>query len=56
MKEIAHFIKRVVIDKQDSIRVAQDVANFRMQFKKVYYTFDNSVGAYEYKSLIEIPQ
>ena len=56
MKEIADFIKRVVIDKQDPSRVAQDVSNFRVQFKKVHYTFDNSVGAYEYKSLLEIPQ
>jgi glycine hydroxymethyltransferase len=56
MKEIADFIKRVVIDKQDPSRVAQDVSNFRVQFKKVHYTFDNSVGAYEYKSLLGIPQ
>jgi glycine hydroxymethyltransferase len=56
MKEIADFIKRVVIDKQDPSRVAQDVSNFRVQFKKVHYSFDNSVGAYEYKSLLGIPQ
>jgi glycine hydroxymethyltransferase len=56
MKEIADFIKRVVIDKQDPSRVGQEVSNFRIQFKKVHYAFDNSVSAYEYKSLIGIPQ
>src|ERR687892_346994 len=54
MKEIADFIKRVVIDKQDPSRVAQDVSDFRIQFKKVHYAFDNSLGAYEYKSLVGI--
>src|SRR5918995_1182414 len=56
MKEIADFIKRVVIDKQDPNRVSQEVSNFRMQFKNVHYAFDNSVGAYEYKSLIGTSQ
>ena len=56
MKEIADFIKLAVIDKQDPGKVAQKVSNFRMQFQKVHYAFDNAVGAYEYKSLIGIPQ
>jgi glycine hydroxymethyltransferase len=46
----------VVIDKQDPNRVSQEVSNFRMQFKKVHYAFNNSVGAYEYKSLIGTSQ
>lgn len=53
MKEIGHFIKRVVIDKQDPILVAKDVADFRKQFQKVQYAFDNAVGAYEYISLVD---
>jgi glycine hydroxymethyltransferase len=53
MKEIASFIKRIVIDKQDPSIVAQDVFKLRMQFQKVQYAFDNAFGAYEYKSLIE---
>src|SRR5438105_10541073 len=51
MKEIANFIKRVVVDKDDSSKVAADVAEFRKQFKKVQYAFDNAVEAYEYISL-----
>jgi glycine hydroxymethyltransferase len=52
MKEIANFIKRVIVEKQDPSIVRNDVADFRKQFQKVHYAFDNAVGAYEYISLI----
>ncbi len=52
MKEIANFIKRVIVEKQDPGIVRKDVADFRKQFQKVHYAFDNAVGAYEYISLI----
>jgi glycine hydroxymethyltransferase len=51
MKEIANFIKRVVVDKQDPAMIANDVAEFRKQFQQVQYAFDNAVKAYEYISL-----
>jgi glycine hydroxymethyltransferase len=51
MKEIANFIKRVVVDKQDPAMIAKDVAEFRKQFQQVQYAFDNAVKAYEYISL-----
>jgi glycine hydroxymethyltransferase len=51
MKEIANFIKRVVVDKQDPVGIAKDVAEFRKQFQQVQYAFDNAVKAYEYISL-----
>jgi len=51
MKEIASFIKRVVVDKKDPALVAKDVAEFRKQFQRVQYAFDNAVKAYEYISL-----
>jgi glycine hydroxymethyltransferase len=51
MKEIANFIKRVIVEKQDPGIVRKDVADFRKQFQKVHYAFDNAVGAYEYISL-----
>ena len=51
MKEIANFIKRVVVDKQDTAKVAKDVADFRKQFQQVQYAFDNVIKAYEYISL-----
>src|SRR5919109_406332 len=51
MKEIANFIKRVVVERQDPARIAKDVAEFRKQFQQVQYAFDNAVKAYEYISL-----
>src|SRR5918912_1603820 len=48
MKEVARFIKRIIIDNQYPNKVATDVADFRKQFQKVQYTFDNTIGAYEY--------
>lgn len=52
MKEVAGFIKRVVVDKQDPHIVAKDVADFRKQFRRLHYAFDDTIGAYEYISLV----
>jgi glycine hydroxymethyltransferase len=52
MKEVANFIKRVVIDKQDPLSIANDVTDFRKQFQKINYAFDNAVDAYEYIDVI----
>ncbi len=51
MKEIADFIKRVVVEKKDPVQVGNDVSEFRKQYQKVQYAFDSAVGAYEYISL-----
>ena len=51
MKEIANFIKRVVVDRQDPAMIAKDVVEFRKQFQQVQYTFDSAVKAYEYIAL-----
>lgn len=48
MKEIASFIKQIVIDKSDPKQVASSVSKFREQFQKVQYAFENSTDAYEY--------
>ncbi len=53
MKEIALFIKRVVIGKEEPSKVSHDVVDFRKEFQKVHYAFDNSLGAYEYVELIK---
>jgi glycine hydroxymethyltransferase len=52
MRDIAGFIKRIVVDKQDPLIVAKDVADFRKEFQQVHYAFDNTVGAYEYIGLV----
>jgi glycine hydroxymethyltransferase len=48
MKEIASFIKQVVIDKSDAKKLSSAVSEFREQFQKVQYAFENSTDAYEY--------
>jgi glycine hydroxymethyltransferase len=48
MKEIASFIKQIVINKADPKQVANSVSRFREQFQKVQYAFENSTDAYEY--------
>jgi len=53
MKEIALFMKRVVIGKEEPSKVSHDVADFRKDFQKVHYAFDNSLGAYDYIELIK---
>jgi glycine hydroxymethyltransferase len=48
MKEIADFIKRIVIDKEDADKVKADVAAFRKDYQKVQYCFENATEAYKY--------
>ncbi|HDI06977.1 MAG TPA: serine hydroxymethyltransferase [Candidatus Bathyarchaeota archaeon] len=48
MEEIAEFMKRVVLDKEAPEKVKADVAEFRKDFQKVHYCFENAVEAYEY--------
>ena len=40
MKEIARFMRRTLLDKEDPKKVEKDVFEFRKQFQKVYYSFD----------------
>ena len=51
MKEIATMIKNVVIDKKDPNEITAKVAEFRKEFQKTQYCFDNNLGAYEYVKL-----
>ena len=51
MKEIAGFIKSIVIDKKDPKKLASKVKSFRKNYQKVHYCFDNKLGAYEYVKL-----
>jgi glycine hydroxymethyltransferase len=48
MTEIAEFIKRVIVDKEDPKNVAKDVVDFRGGFQKVHYCFESATEAYEY--------
>ena len=51
MKEIASFIKQVVIDKKDPKIILPKIKSFRKDFQKVHYCFDKKLGAYEYVKL-----
>ncbi|MCD6529114.1 serine hydroxymethyltransferase [Candidatus Bathyarchaeota archaeon] len=48
MKVIADFISRVVVKKDDPAKVKEEVAEFRRDFQKVHYCFENLTEAYEY--------
>ncbi|TKJ27168.1 MAG: serine hydroxymethyltransferase [Hadesarchaea archaeon B3_Hades] len=52
MEEIAEFIKRVIIDGEETERVAADVAKFRRDYQRVHYCFESAIEAYEY---VKIP-
>lgn len=50
MKEVAKFIKRVAIDKEEPEKVKKDVVHFKTQYQTVHYCFDGD-GAYEFFKL-----
>jgi glycine hydroxymethyltransferase len=51
MKEIAKFIRRVVIDREDAKKVAKDVNAFRKEYQKLHYCFSSNEDAYSYVEL-----
>ena len=53
MKELAVFIKRVIIGKEEPSKVSDDVADYREAFQKIHYAFDNDVEAYDYIQIIK---
>ncbi|MDH5443128.1 MAG: serine hydroxymethyltransferase [Hadesarchaea archaeon] len=48
MEDIAEFIKRVIVDGEETKRVAADVAEFRRDYQRVHYCFESATQAYEY--------
>jgi len=48
MTDIAHFIKRVVLDKESPEKVAKDVEEYRRDYQKCHYCFDTKTEAYKY--------
>jgi glycine hydroxymethyltransferase len=48
MVEVAEFIKRIVVQKDDPTKVKQEVKNFRKEFQNVHYCFPSAKTAYEY--------
>lgn len=52
MDEVAGFIERVVVDKEDPAAVAEDVAAFRRDFKDVHFCFHEGHPAYAYHKVV----
>jgi glycine hydroxymethyltransferase len=48
MGEVAEFMKRIVIDKEDVNKVKKDVAEFRKDYQTVHYCFEDATEAYKY--------
>lgn len=51
MEQIAEFIKQIVVDQKDIKAVKEEVAEFRKDFQKVHFCFENKTKAYEYLKL-----
>jgi len=48
MVEVADFMKRVGIDREDPKKVAGDIAEFRKDYQLCHYCFDEAAEAYKY--------
>lgn len=48
MLEIADFIKKVIVDKEPVEQIKKKVVEFKKEYQKVQYCFENSTKAYEY--------
>ena len=48
MDDIAEFVKRVMVDREDPSHVKRDVTEFRRGFQKIHYCFETVREAYEY--------
>ncbi|MDW8042557.1 MAG: serine hydroxymethyltransferase [Nitrososphaerota archaeon] len=48
MREIARFIGRVLVRREDPRKISEEVAEFRRNYRRVRYAFSDTVEAYEY--------
>ncbi|MHA1213054.1 MAG: serine hydroxymethyltransferase [Candidatus Heimdallarchaeota archaeon] len=52
MKQIAKFIRRIVIDREDPKKVAKEVNDFRKDYQNLHYCFSSNEDAYKYIEII----
>jgi len=52
MVEIADFIKRVILDKEPSEKVSEEVSEFRKDFQTIHYCFEKRTEAHSYIKLL----
>ncbi|AGI47694.1 serine hydroxymethyltransferase [Thermoplasmatales archaeon BRNA1] len=53
MVDVAEFIARVVVKKEDPAAVKKDVAEFKHGFDKIQFCFNAGEPAYEYRKLVD---
>lgn len=51
MADVADFMKRIVIDKEDPKKVREDVKTFKEDFQTIYYCFKEGTRMYDYTEL-----
>jgi glycine hydroxymethyltransferase len=52
MDEIAKFYERILIKKEHSLRIREDIGEFRKNFQEVKYCFNENHRGYDYNNLI----
>ncbi len=52
MSEVADFIKRVAVDKEDTEKVKEDIIEFKKDFNKIHYCFHEGHPAYKRYRLV----
>jgi len=52
MEQVADFIKRVLIDKEDPSKIRKEVKKFRENYRSVHYCFHEGVDGYAYHKLV----
>ena len=53
MKQVAEFIARVVVKKEDPAKVREDVKAFKKDFATIQYCFNAGEPAYAYHKIVE---
>ena len=52
MDEIAEFYERVLLKKEDPKKIKSDIKEFRKEFQKLHYCYEEGFRGYDYHRLI----
>ena len=50
MNQVAEFVARALLKKVDPNKIAQDIAEFRKEYQKIHFSFDDGCDPYKYCS------
>lgn len=53
MSEVAEFIKRVAIDKEDTQKIRADVTEFKKDFQSIHYCYNPEIPAYKRHKIVQ---